>query len=169
MSLTIDLLHVKNNAGAFVLAPASFLTFGKVNPGPPQTDFFFWEGLPPPPPPPLIFVSAGLPPQTDIFLGRGGRGSKHNPTFTQVCCTRSSAFPGETKRRDTLRSKTLESAKNIMHTWEPGVAVMKRAKKVDKDAMMLTEVDHARNIVWRSKRLQRKIVRTSAKLFSAFG
>ena len=50
----------------FVLVPASFLTFGKVNPGPPQTDIFFWGGGPPPPPP-LIFVSAGLRPQTDIF------------------------------------------------------------------------------------------------------
>ena len=53
---------------AFVLAPALFLKFGKVNPGPPQTDFFFLGrrgSLPTPPP--SFFVSAGLPPQTDIF------------------------------------------------------------------------------------------------------
>ena len=68
-----------------------------------------------------------------------------------------------------LRSKTLESAKNIMQTWQPRVADLKRAKKVDEDTMMLGEVDHARNIVWRSRRLQRKIVRTSAELSSAFG
>ena len=30
------------------LAPASFLTFGKVNAGPPQTDIFFGEGVAPP-------------------------------------------------------------------------------------------------------------------------
>ena len=35
---------------AFVLAPASFLTFGKVNAGPPQTDIFFGRGGRPPPP-----------------------------------------------------------------------------------------------------------------------
>ena len=77
-----------------MLAPASFLTFGKVNDSPPQTDIFFGEGslstpspsflsapgplrliffgrggLPHPTPPrPLIFVSAGPPPsQTDFF------------------------------------------------------------------------------------------------------
>ena len=52
MSLTIDLLHVKNNAGAFVLAPASFLTFGKVNPGPLRLTFFFGRGSLPHPLPP---------------------------------------------------------------------------------------------------------------------
>ena len=63
---------------AFVLAPASFLTFGKVNPGLPQTDIF-WGRVPPPPPPtppPLIFVSAGRPPHTDIFFLGGGGGEK---------------------------------------------------------------------------------------------
>ena len=60
--------------------PASFLTFGKVNDSPPQTDIFLREGGPPHPPP-LIFVSAGPPPQTDIFWGGGGgRGSNQNPT-----------------------------------------------------------------------------------------
>ena len=58
---------------AFGLAPASFLTFGKVNDSPPQTDIFFGGGGSPPPPP-LIFVSAGPPPQTDIFGGGGGGG-----------------------------------------------------------------------------------------------
>ena len=58
---------------AFVLAPASFLTFGKVNPGPPQTDIFLGEGGPSPPPP--SFFSAPGPDQTDILLGGGGRPS----------------------------------------------------------------------------------------------
>ena len=40
-----------------MLAPAWFLTFGKVNPGPSQTD---------------------------IFLGREGRASNHNPTFPWI-------------------------------------------------------------------------------------
>ena len=59
----VDLPNVKNDAAAsttqyspcfhtkkkhglccIVLAAASFLTFGKVNPAPLQTDIFFWEG-----------------------------------------------------------------------------------------------------------------------------
>ena len=61
---------------AFVLFPASFLTFGKVKPGPPQTDIFFGCGPSPPPP---SFLSAPAPLRL-TFLERGG--SKHNPTFT---------------------------------------------------------------------------------------
>ena len=57
--------------------PALFLTFGKVNPGPPQTDIFLGGDLLPPPP--IIFVSAG-PPQTDILLGGGGP-PPHPPPF----------------------------------------------------------------------------------------
>ena len=63
--------NVKNDAGAstkstmqsvfFFFFLASFLTFGKVNPGPSQTDIFFGEGVPPHSSP-LIFVSARLPP-----------------------------------------------------------------------------------------------------------
>ena len=50
-------------------------------PGPPQTDILGGRGSPPPPTPPLIFVNAG-PPSDCHFFGGGGRGSKHNPTFT---------------------------------------------------------------------------------------
>ena len=56
---------------AFVLAPASFLTFGKVSPGPPQTDIFLGRGTLSTPPP--SFLSAPGPPQIDILLGGGGR------------------------------------------------------------------------------------------------
>ena len=45
----------KKNTDYIVLAPASFLTFGKVNPGPLQTDIFLGGGRPTP----FIFVSAG--------------------------------------------------------------------------------------------------------------
>ena len=43
-------LERPKNTDYIVLAPASFLTFGKVNPGPPQTDIFLGEGPSPPPP-----------------------------------------------------------------------------------------------------------------------
>ena len=46
-------------------------------------------------------------------------------------------FPVRQSGVTSPRPKTLQSARNIMQTWEPGVAVMKRAKKVDVDAMML--------------------------------
>ena len=55
----------KKNTDFFVLLclPASFLTFGKVNDSPPQTDIFWGGGGGfPPHPPPVIFVSAGPPP-----------------------------------------------------------------------------------------------------------
>ena len=68
--------NVKNDAGAstkaqkspcfFELAPASFLTFGKVNPGPPQTDIFFWRGPPPTPPSFLSRLCTGHPQSLDF-------------------------------------------------------------------------------------------------------
>ena len=56
--LARDAFTKKKNTDFFVLLCllASFLTFGKVNPGLPQSDIFF-GGVPPHPP--LIFVSAG--------------------------------------------------------------------------------------------------------------
>ena len=41
-----------------VFAPASFLTFGKVNPGPPETDNFLGGGVPPHPPPSFLSAPA---------------------------------------------------------------------------------------------------------------
>ena len=62
-----------------MIASASFLTFGKVNPGSPQTDIFVGGG--PSPPPLLIFVSAG-PLGLTFFWGGEGRGGvqNHKPT-----------------------------------------------------------------------------------------
>ena len=59
----------KNTDGIVLLClpPASFLTFGKVNPGPPQTGIFFFGGRGGPSPPLPSFLSAPAPPQTDIF------------------------------------------------------------------------------------------------------
>ena len=58
---------------AFVLAPASFLTFRKVNPVPSQTDILLGGGRGPPHPSPSHFCQR-RPTQTDIFGGEG-RGS----------------------------------------------------------------------------------------------
>ena len=86
--------HQKKNTDFFVLLclPASFLTFGKVNPGPPQcfcacpgVVFDIREGQPRPPsdlPTPPSFLSAPGPPQTDILLG-GGVPSPPPPHFCQ--------------------------------------------------------------------------------------
>ena len=73
--------RLQKNTDFFVLLclPASFLTFGKVNDRPPQTDIFLGGGVLPHPPP-LIFVSAG-PPQTDILLGGGGSPPTPPPSF----------------------------------------------------------------------------------------
>ena len=60
----------KKNTDYIVLAPASFLTFGKVNPGPPQTDIF-WGGGPPHPSP--HFCQRRPPLRHFCFLGEGGR------------------------------------------------------------------------------------------------
>ena len=74
---------------AFVLAPASFLTFGKVNPGPLQTDIF----CPPLPSLPALFLTGkvnchrhfgGGGPQTDIFWERGERGGVQNRKPTKA-------------------------------------------------------------------------------------
>ena len=56
---------------AFVLAPASFLTFGKVNPGPPQTDFFWGGRGPSPPLPRPSFLSAPASLLRLTFFGEG--------------------------------------------------------------------------------------------------
>ena len=47
------------------------------------------------------------------------------------------------------RPKALQSASNIMQPWEQEVAEfeMKYLQKVGEDTKILTEVDHARNIV----------------------
>ena len=67
--------RLQKNTDFFVLLcfPASFLTFGKVNDGPPQTDIFFGEGGPPHPAPPS-FLSAPGPLRLTFFGGRGGGG-----------------------------------------------------------------------------------------------
>ena len=54
----------------------------------------------------------------------------------QVCCMRP-------------RPKALQSASNIMQPWEQEVAEfdLKYLQKVGEDTKILTEVDHARNIV----------------------
>ena len=62
----------KENTDYIVLAPASFLTFGKVSASPPETDIFLGRGVPTHPRS-LFFVSAGLP-QTDFFFSGGGGG-----------------------------------------------------------------------------------------------
>ena len=62
--------------------PASFLTFGKVNPAPLRLTFF-WGERGPPHTPPSSFLSAPGPPLRLTFFWEGGeRGSNHNPTYT---------------------------------------------------------------------------------------
>ena len=56
---------------AFVLAPVSFLTFGKVNPRPPQTDIFLGGGVVAPPSPDVVLDIGGRSIVIDIWGGRG--------------------------------------------------------------------------------------------------
>ena len=89
--------RLQKNTDFFVLLclPASFLTFGKVNPGPPQSAFvlapasgrstttplrltFFWGGVPPHPPP--SFLSAPGPLRL-TFFGEGGGGGDQITTL----------------------------------------------------------------------------------------
>ena len=61
---------------AFVLAPASFLTFGKVNPGSPQTDILLGGGVPNPG---VVREHCGRSIVTDIW--EGGRWAPQTDPF----------------------------------------------------------------------------------------
>ena len=66
---------------AFVLAPASFLTLGRSTPAPLRLTFFFLRGRVPPHPPPFIFVSARPPPLRLTFFWEEREGFKSQSYF----------------------------------------------------------------------------------------
>ena len=71
--MTIGLLYKKKNGLYWIeLAPASFSTFGKVNPSPPQI-YIFWRGFPSP-----HFCQRSPPALRLTLFGRGVRRGVQN-------------------------------------------------------------------------------------------
>ena len=94
----------------FVLAPVSFLTFGKVNPSPPPADFFLGGG--PSPTPPSFLSGPLLSPLTDFFFGWevGRGGGVQNTTLGLPTTPTRSTTSSRTEQNLDLRETHIKSS-----------------------------------------------------------